>query len=65
VHDLHVWELATGFPALSAHVTVAAESDCHEVRRELAALLHERFGIDHATLQVDHDRPAPLLSIDR
>jgi cobalt-zinc-cadmium efflux system protein len=64
VHDLHVWELQTGFPALSAHVVVAPESDCHAVRRELAAMLHERFGIDHTTLQVDHDEPAPLLTIE-
>jgi cobalt-zinc-cadmium efflux system protein len=64
VHDLHVWELASGFPALSAHVVVARECDCHAVRRELAAMLHERFGIDHATLQVDHAAPAQLLRIE-
>jgi cobalt-zinc-cadmium efflux system protein len=64
VHDLHVWELATGFPALSAHVVVSPDCDCHAVRRELAALLHERFGIDHTTLQVDHEEPAPLLRIE-
>jgi cobalt-zinc-cadmium efflux system protein len=54
VHDLHVWEVSSGFPALSAHVLVAAECDCHAARREMAAMLHERFGIDHTTLQVDH-----------
>jgi cobalt-zinc-cadmium efflux system protein len=64
VHDLHVWELQTGFPALSAHVTVEADCDCHAVRTELAALLRERFAIDHATLQVDHDRPSPLLRLE-
>jgi cobalt-zinc-cadmium efflux system protein len=64
VHDLHVWELQSGFPALSAHVTVAADCDCHAVRNELALLLHDRFGIDHATLQVDHERPSPLLRIE-
>jgi cobalt-zinc-cadmium efflux system protein len=64
VHDLHVWELGTGFPALSAHVTVEADCDCHAVRTELAALLRERFAIEHATLQVDHDRPSQLLRIE-
>ncbi len=54
VHDLHVWEITSGFPALSAHVLVAAERDCHAARRDLEALLHERFGLDHTTLQVDH-----------
>ena len=33
VHDLHVWEIASGFPALSAHVLVAADEDCHAARR--------------------------------
>jgi cobalt-zinc-cadmium efflux system protein len=54
VHDLHVWEITSGFPALSAHVLVAPGSDCHAARREMEALLHERFGLDHTTLQVDH-----------
>ncbi len=54
VHDLHVWEVTSGFPALSAHVLVTAERDCHLARREMEAMLHERFGLDHTTLQVDH-----------
>jgi cobalt-zinc-cadmium efflux system protein len=54
VHDLHVWEVSSGFPALSAHVLVEAGADCHGARREMEALLHERFGLDHTTLQVDH-----------
>jgi cobalt-zinc-cadmium efflux system protein len=54
VHDLHVWEITSGFPALSAHVLVGAESNCHAARREMEAMLHERFALDHTTLQVDH-----------
>jgi cobalt-zinc-cadmium efflux system protein len=54
VHDLHVWEISSGFPALSAHVLVGRTEDCHRIRRELEGLLHERFGLDHTTLQVDH-----------
>jgi cobalt-zinc-cadmium efflux system protein len=54
VHDLHVWEVTSGFPALSAHVLVEAASDCHAARRGMEAMLHERFGLDHTTLQVDH-----------
>lgn len=55
VHDLHVWEVTSGFPALSAHVTVGREADCHGARLALATLLRDRFAIDHATLQVDHE----------
>jgi cobalt-zinc-cadmium efflux system protein len=54
VHDLHVWEITSGFPALSAHVLVASDSDCHAARRAMEAALRERFGLDHTTLQVDH-----------
>jgi cobalt-zinc-cadmium efflux system protein len=54
VHDLHVWEVTSGFPALAAHVLVRPGDDCHGVRRSLQAMVRERFGIEHLTLQVDH-----------
>ncbi len=54
VHDLHVWEVTSGFPALSAHVLVAPGDDCHELRRSLQRMLADRFQIGHTTLQVDH-----------
>jgi cobalt-zinc-cadmium efflux system protein len=61
VHDLHVWEISSGFPALTAHVLVAPDTDCHGTRGQLALLLQEQFGIVHTTLQVDHEhRDAPL-----
>jgi cobalt-zinc-cadmium efflux system protein len=58
VHDLHVWEVTSGFPALSAHVVVRAGDDCHERRRALQTLLAERFEVEHTTLQVDHEAAA-------
>jgi cobalt-zinc-cadmium efflux system protein len=64
VHDLHVWEVTTDFPALAAHVLVAPGDDCHRIRRELQAELGERFGIGHTTLQVDHERAEQLLEIE-
>jgi cobalt-zinc-cadmium efflux system protein len=64
VHDLHVWEVTSGFPALAAHVLVRPGDDCHGRRRELEALLEERFGIHHTTLQVDHEAEAHLLDIE-
>jgi len=54
VHDLHVWEVGSSFPALSAHVLVGTEIDCHAARLDLASLLRADFGIAHTTLQVDH-----------
>jgi cobalt-zinc-cadmium efflux system protein len=64
VHDLHVWEVSSGFPSLSAHVLVHPGDDCHGIRRELEDVLHERFGIEHTTLQVDHSSPDRLLTLD-
>jgi len=58
VHDLHVWTVTSGFPALSAHVLVAPQADCHAARRRLARTLVERFGLTHTTLQVDHAEQA-------
>jgi cobalt-zinc-cadmium efflux system protein len=54
VHDLHVWEVTSGFPALSAHVVVRPGEDCHDLRRHLQNVVEQRFAIRHTTLQVDH-----------
>ena len=51
VHDLHVWTVTSGLVALSSHVEVTNGRDWHETLVELTALLRERFGIAHATLQ--------------
>ncbi|HEY2160863.1 MAG TPA: cation diffusion facilitator family transporter [Solirubrobacteraceae bacterium] len=65
VHDLHVWEVTSGFPALSAHVIVRSGADCHELRRELQRVLADRFDVNHTTLQVDHEAaPQPPLRIE-
>lgn len=64
VHDLHVWEVTSGFPALAAHVLVAPGDDCHGIRHALEAVLRDRFGIAHTTLQVDHEMAPALLRIE-
>lgn len=63
IHDLHVWTISSGFPALSAHVLVERGDDCHARRRELETLLLREYGIEHTTLQVDHVAPPGLVSI--
>ncbi len=64
VHDLHVWEVTSGFAALAAHIAVAPDDDCHGRRRELQTVLRESFGITHTTLQVDHASRSGLIDID-
>jgi cobalt-zinc-cadmium efflux system protein len=55
VHDLHVWEVTSGYIAMSAHVLVEPGGDCHAVRRSLGEVLRTAYGITHATLEVDHE----------
>jgi len=57
VHDLHVWEITSGAPALSAHVIVEPTLDCHDIRLDLERLLRDRYDLSHTTLQVDHAQP--------
>ncbi len=57
VHDLHIWTITSGFPALAAHVTVDAGEDCRARRIDLAAMLLRDFGIAHTTLQVEPPSP--------
>src|SRR3954464_14535919 len=61
VHDLHVWTVTAGFPALAAHVRTDPSDDLDEVRARVEAVLHERFDIHHTTLQMMAER---LLSIE-
>jgi cobalt-zinc-cadmium efflux system protein len=63
VHDLHVWEVTSEFPALSAHVMVKPDTDCHRTRLELAELIEREFAIRHTTLQVEH-QPERLVQIE-
>ncbi|MBO8186212.1 cation diffusion facilitator family transporter [Streptomyces spirodelae] len=59
VHDLHIWTITSGEPALSAHILVEPGGDCHRVRRDLDRMLAERHGLTHTTLQIDHADPIP------
>jgi cobalt-zinc-cadmium efflux system protein len=52
IHDLHVWTVTSGFPALSAHLVVRCGADRDEARTSVEDLLQRRFGINHTTLQV-------------
>jgi cobalt-zinc-cadmium efflux system protein len=64
VHDLHVWTITSGFSALSAHVLVGTDDDCHLRRLELEELLRDRFGIEHTTLQMEHRERPELLQVE-
>ena len=66
VHDLHVWTVTSGFPALSAHVVVRRGCDRDRVLIRVESVLRDRFGITHTTLQmVEHDPDAGLIQVER
>jgi cobalt-zinc-cadmium efflux system protein len=64
VHDLHVWEVTSGMPAISAHIIVRKEADSEQTRFRAARLLADRFGVEHSTLQVEHEHGDELLDIE-
>ncbi|MBS1677289.1 MAG: cation transporter [Actinobacteria bacterium] len=64
VHDLHVWTVTTGFPALAAHVVVARGADRDRILRQLEMELGEGFGIEHTTLQMEEEVEGGLLSVE-
>lgn len=53
VHDLHVWTITSGMVALSAHLVVEAEAGSRSLLRTVRTALHDRFGIHHATVQIE------------
>jgi cobalt-zinc-cadmium efflux system protein len=60
VHDLHIWTVTSGFPALAAHVLTEPAEDVDAVRVRLEELLESRFEIEHTTLQVVCERLVQL-----
>ena len=53
VHDLHVWTITSGREALSAHVIHAYNTSQPDLLKELRSKLHDRFGVDHLTIQME------------
>lgn len=55
VHDLHVWTLTSGMHVATAHLVTVESTDAHAVLDEARQVMRSRFGVDHATLQVEPD----------
>jgi cobalt-zinc-cadmium efflux system protein len=56
VHDLHVWTITSGMEAMSGHVVVGERDERRnsgEILRDLHRALHDRFGLDHLTIQIE------------
>lgn len=55
VHDLHVWSITSGVPMLSCHLAISGDGSHDQVLRHAQSLLHDEFGIDHSTIQVESE----------
>jgi cobalt-zinc-cadmium efflux system protein len=55
VHDLHVWPLSTTETALTAHIVTARADYPDALLARARAMLHDRFHIEHSTIQVERD----------
>jgi cobalt-zinc-cadmium efflux system protein len=53
VHDLHIWTITSGMESLSAHVVLETGHDAPTVLDALRTILHDRFAIDHITIQIE------------
>jgi cobalt-zinc-cadmium efflux system protein len=53
VHDLHIWTITSGMESLSAHVVLLSGQDHQALLENVRQVLHQRFNIDHITIQID------------
>ncbi len=65
VHDLHIWNVASNQVLLSAHLVIRRCDDWHRVLEASRTLLHDRFDIEHVTLQPECLQPQPVQWHDR
>lgn len=59
IHDLHIWSITAGKEALSVHVVAEEGSDYDQLLHDIQQILTIKFGIDHATIQIENKCPAP------
>jgi cobalt-zinc-cadmium efflux system protein len=60
VHDLHVWTLTSGFLAMSGHAVICDPAHYTQILQHIHTRMHEQFGIDHVTVQIEHQTLYPL-----
>lgn len=65
IHDLHVWPLSTTEIALTVHIVVNDDSLDNDFLRNLQQHLHDHFGIEHSTIQVETFKGANECMLDR
>lgn len=56
VHDLHVWSMGAASSAMTAHLVVPDEGDNDALLQTLCRQVDRRFGVNHATFQIERRR---------
>ena len=56
VHDLHVWSITSGMPMFSCHISITESSVYDVVLQKAQVILHDDFGIEHSTIQVESNQ---------
>jgi len=56
VHDLHVWSITSGMPAMSCHAVLRQGTDARLVLQELIRIMHDKYRIEHTTIQLEEER---------
>lgn len=54
VHHLHVWSLTDERPVMTLHAVLREGADRERVLLEIQGVLRQRFGVEHATVQIEH-----------
>jgi cobalt-zinc-cadmium efflux system protein len=57
VHDLHVWSITSGMPALSCHIVLRTGADAPALLASVSAILSEKYHIKHTTIQIEQETP--------
>lgn len=65
VHDLHIWPMSTSETAMTAHLVIPDGRGHDAFLRDVATAIHDRFGIGHTTIQIEHDPSACTLGEER
>lgn len=53
IHDLHIWGLSTSHTALTAHLVMDGGANSDNFLNEISTDLHDKFGIEHTTIQIE------------
>ena len=64
VHHIHLWAITQKRQMITLHVKIAPEADGPDIVKAVKSLLHDRFGLDHATVEIEYNGKCPAAETD-